>query len=204
MFYKNYIKRILDIVISLGALTLLLPLFFIVSIIIKLDSEGSLIFKQLRVGKYKKEFYIYKFRTMSLDAPKEQPTSLLLNADQYITRTGRFLRKTSLDELPQLINILKGDMSIIGPRPVIRTEIELIKQRDKNDIYNIRPGLSGWAQINGRDEVTNKEKVHYDKYYFDNISLILDIKIFILTVIKVLKSEGVNEGPSKELARKSK
>ena len=146
------VKRVLDIVFSSLALVLLSPVLLILAVAIKLDSSGPIFLRQKRMGRYKKEFVIFKFRTMRADTPRYVPTHLLDNPDQYITRVGRFLRKTSLDELPQLLNIVRGDMSIIGPRPVIKNEFDLIELRDKYGANDIRPGLTGWAQINGRDD----------------------------------------------------
>lgn len=147
------VKRILDIVISGLGLIILSPLFLLLILAIKLDSKGPVFFKQKRVGIHKKYFNILKFRTMRIDTPGNVPTHMLVNPEQYITRTGKFLRKTSLDELPQIINILKGDMSIIGPRPALWNQYDLIAERDKYKVNNILPGLTGWAQINGRDEL---------------------------------------------------
>lgn len=194
MFYRLYVKRLLDILISIISLIVFFPFFIAISILIKLDSKGPLLFKQLRVGKDKKEFYILKFRTMRVETPNETPTFLLENPNNYITTIGKFLRKTSLDELPQIINILKGEMSIVGPRPVLKNERELFIARGKHGVYKIRPGLTGWAQVNGRDNLNAEEKAKFDGYYKENISLIFDAKIFILTIIKVLRSDGVREG----------
>lgn len=170
------------------------PVFLLIAIFIRLDSKGPILFKQLRVGKDRVEFNIYKFRTMKVDTPSNIPTWLLEDPNSRITRVGKFLRRTSLDELPQLFNIIKGEMSIIGPRPVIRNEYDLFIERDRNGVYNINPGLSGWAQINGRDVITIKDKAILDGFYAKNISFSFDAKIFFLTIFKVLKSEGVKEG----------
>ena len=159
------VKRVLDIVFSSLALVLLSPVLLILAVAIKLDSSGPIFLRQKRMGRYKKEFVIFKFRTMRADTPRYVPTHLLDNPDQYITRVGRFLRKTSLDELPQLLNIVRGDMSIIGPRPVIKNEFDLIELRDKYGANDIRPGLTGWAQINGRDDLPNDVKAAYDGEY---------------------------------------
>jgi O-antigen biosynthesis protein WbqP len=163
-------------------------------ILIKLDSKGPILFKQKRIGRNKKHFYILKFRTMRIDTPKDTPTHMLENPEQWITKVGKFLRKTSLDEIPQIINILKGDMSIIGPRPALWNQYDLIEERDKYGVHKLYPGLTGYAQINGRDEITIQEKAKLDGFYNDNLGLKLDIKIFMNTIKKVVKSEGVKEG----------
>ncbi|CRZ34504.1 O-antigen biosynthesis protein WbqP [Herbinix hemicellulosilytica] len=188
------IKRILDIVLSLLACVLLLPLFLIIIAAIKLDSKGPIFFKQKRVGINKSHFYILKFRTMRIDTPKDVPTHLLENPEQWITRVGKFLRKTSLDELPQIFNILAGHMSIIGPRPALWNQFDLIEERDKYGANNIRPGLTGWAQIHGRDELSIEEKSRLDGEYVKNIGFKMDIKCFFGTIISVLRSDGVVEG----------
>lgn len=197
MKYKKMyiaIKSLLDFILSLIALILLLIPWLIISIFIRLESKGSILFKQKRVGKNKKTFTIYKFRTMRIDTPKDMPTHMLENAKSYITKTGKFLRKTSLDELPQIINILKGDMSIIGPRPALWNQDDLIKERDKYGANNIRPGLTGWAQINGRDELEVPVKAKLDGEYVQKMSLWFDIKIFFETIAKVFREEGIIEG----------
>ena len=188
------VKRLLDIVISLLALIILLPFFIVFSIIIKLESPGPILFKQKRIGKNKKNFIIYKFRTMRSDTPKDMPTHMLKNAESYITKFGNIMRKTSIDELPQLINILKGDMSIIGPRPALWNQEDLIEEREKYNANDIRPGLTGWAQINGRDELAIPVKARLDGEYAKNISFIFDIKIFFKTIISVFRHEGIVEG----------
>jgi O-antigen biosynthesis protein WbqP len=187
-------KRIIDFILSLIALIVLSPLFLAISLIIKSESEGPIFFKQKRVGKNKKYFKILKFRTMRIDTPKDTPTNLLKDADSYITKVGKFLRKTSLDELPQIINILKGEMSIIGPRPALWNQYDLIEERDKYNANSILPGLTGLAQVNGRDELQTEIKAKYDGKYTEKLSLLLDIKIFFKTIINVIKSEGVVEG----------
>jgi O-antigen biosynthesis protein WbqP len=194
MFYRNYVKRPIDFLLSLIALTLLLPFFVLIGILIKLDSKGPLFFKQLRLGKDEKEFYVYKFRTMRVDTPKNMPTYLLEDPDYHITKVGKFLRKSSLDELPQIINIVKGEMSIIGPRPIIKDEKELYYERVKNNVYSVLPGLTGFAQINGRDTIGYKEKAKLDGLYINNLSFSFDLKIFFLTISRVLKGDGVQEG----------
>jgi len=192
--YYFIIKRFIDLVLSLIGIIVLSPLFLIIAILIKLDSKGPVIFKQKRVGKDGKYFNILKFRTMRTDCPKDVPTHLLSNPDMYITKMGKFLRKSSLDELPQLFNILKGDMSIIGPRPALYNQYNLIEERERYKANSIRPGLTGWAQINGRDEIPIKLKAQLDGEYVEKLSFLFDVKCFALTVFKVLKSEGIKEG----------
>jgi O-antigen biosynthesis protein WbqP len=194
VIYEKYVKRIVDIVLSGVGLLLLSPLFFLIAVCIKIDSKGPVFFRQLRVGKDKSEFNIFKFRTMLTDSPKDMPTYLLQNPEDHITRVGKFLRKTSLDELPQIINIIKGEMSIIGPRPVIRNEQQLFVERERNRVYNVKPGLTGLAQVNGRDIISISDKAKLDGWYVKNISFFLDLKIFLKTIVIVLKSEGVHEG----------
>lgn len=188
------LKRIIDFVLSLVAIIVLLPFIIIFAIIIKLESKGPVFFKQKRVGKNKKHFMIYKFRTMRTDTPKDMPTHMLKNADSYITRFGKIMRKTSIDELPQIINILKGQMSIIGPRPALWNQEDLIAERDKYGANDILPGLTGWAQVNGRDELEIPIKAKYDGEYVEKMSLLFDIKVFFKTIIKVFKHDGVVEG----------
>lgn len=188
------IKRLIDIVLSLFALIVLSPIFLILVIAIKLDSRGPVLFKQKRVGLHKTHFNILKFRTMRIDTPKDTPTHLLGNPDQYITKVGRFLRKTSLDELPQIWNIFVGQMSIIGPRPALWNQYDLIAERDKYGANDVPPGLTGWAQINGRDELPIEIKANLDGEYVKKISLLMDIKCFFGTIVSVVKSDGVVEG----------
>ncbi|MEG6612840.1 sugar transferase [Pseudoclostridium thermosuccinogenes] len=188
------IKRLLDIVISLVGLVLLSPLFLILVVAIKLDSKGPVLFKQKRVGIHKSHFDILKFRTMRIDTPKDTPTHMLKNPEQYITRVGKFLRKTSLDELPQIWNILVGHMSIIGPRPALWNQYDLIAERDKYGANDVRPGLTGWAQINGRDELPIEVKAKLDGEYVKRISFLFDLKCFFGTIVSVIKSDGVVEG----------
>ena len=183
-------KRTMDIVSSLVGLILLSPLFLLVAILIKLDSKGPIIFKQIRIGKNRKPFYIYKFRSMKIDAPNLS-TEEFINASDFTTKVGKFIRKTSIDELPQLVNILKGDMSIVGPRPVIEREVRLLELRKECNVDSILPGITGLAQINGRDNIDDYEKVKYDFEYLSKRNLVLDIKIIINTVLKVAKSEGI-------------
>ena len=196
------VKRLLDIILSLLGLIVLLPVFIIIMIAIKLDSKGPIFFKQKRVGIHKSHFYILKFRTMKVDAPKDTPTHLLENPEQYITRVGKILRKTSLDELPQIWNIFVGDMSIIGPRPALWNQYDLIAERDKYGANDILPGLTGWAQINGRDELPIEVKAKLDGEYVKNMSFWMDVKCFFGTIISVFKREGVVEGGTGALNRK--
>ena len=191
------IKRIIDVIFSILGLIILIPVFLIVSIAIKIESKGPIIFKQKRIGKRKKYFTIYKFRTMRSDTPKDMPTHMLKNANGCITKVGNILRKTSLDELPQLVNILKGDMSIIGPRPALWNQDDLVEEREKYHANDIRPGLTGWAQVNGRDELEIPVKAKYDGEYIEKVSLWFDIKIFFKTIINVFKHEGIVEGNEK-------
>lgn len=188
------IKRLLDIILSLIGLILLSPVFLLLIVVIKLESKGPVLFKQKRVGINKTHFNILKFRTMKIDTPKDTPTHLLMNPEQYITRVGKLLRKTSLDELPQIWNIFVGEMSIIGPRPALWNQYDLIAERDKYSANDIRPGLTGWAQINGRDELPIEIKAKLDGEYINKISLMMDIKCFFLTIVSVLKKDGVVEG----------
>lgn len=190
----QHIKRVLDFGLSLLGLIILSPLFIVLVIWIKLDSKGPVLFRQKRVGRDKTHFQILKFRTMRVDTPKDMPTHLLANPQQYITRAGRFLRKSSLDELPQIFNILKGDMAIVGPRPALFNQYDLIEERDKYGANAIRPGLTGWAQVNGRDELEIPVKAALDGEYVKNISFGFDVKCLLKTVVSVFKHEGVVEG----------
>lgn len=192
--YQKGIKRILDAFLALVGLIVLMPVFICICIWIKLDSEGSVFFKQKRVGKDGKYFMIYKFRSMFIKAPHDAPTHLLENPDAYITKAGCFLRKTSLDELPQLYNILKGDMAIIGPRPALYNQLDLITLREQYGVNHLRPGLSGLAQIKGRDELSIEEKVHYDALYVKKCSFVFDTYLVLQTVLKVIQKEGIKEG----------
>lgn len=200
--YKNGIKRMIDFVISLCGLIVLSPIFLILCAWIKLDSKGPIFFKQKRIGIHKTYFHILKFRTMYIDTPKDMPTHLLTDPEQYITKAGKFLRKTSLDELPQIINILKGEMSIIGPRPALWNQDDLIAERDKYGANDVMPGLTGWAQINGRDELEIDVKAKLDGEYVNRLSFAFDVKCFIGTIFSVLKSDGVVEGGTGELNKK--
>lgn len=199
--YKKYLKRLIDIVMSLGGIVCLSWLYLILIVAIRLDSPGPILFRQKRVGKKKRHFQILKFRTMRTDTPHDMPTHLLQDPDQFITRTGRFLRKTSLDELPQLWNILKGDMSVVGPRPALWNQFDLIEERDKYGANDIRPGLTGWAQTHGRDELEIEEKAKLDGYYAEHLSFGLDVKCFLRTIGAVLRSDGVVEGGTGKMAQ---
>ncbi|MDD5878151.1 MAG: sugar transferase [Clostridiales bacterium] len=192
-FYLT-VKRLLDFVLSLIGIVVLMPVFIIIGILIKVDSRGPVIFKQKRYGKDKEPFYIYKFRTMASDAPQNVATKDLNDSKKYITKIGAFLRRTSLDELPQLFNILLGQMTIVGPRPVVLKEENLIIARDLYGANDIKPGITGWAQINGRDLLSIEEKAKLDGYYVENMGFKMDIKCFFKTVKYVLKGEGILEG----------
>lgn len=189
-----FIKRGIDILLSVLGLIILSPVYLILIIAIKLDSKGPVLFKQKRVGIHKSHFYILKFRTMRTDTPKDMPTHLLQNPEQYITKVGKFMRKTSLDELPQIVNILKGDMSIVGPRPALWNQYDLIAERDKYGANDIRPGLTGWAQINGRDELEIPVKAQFDGEYVKKMGFWMDVRCFFGTFVSVLRADGVVEG----------
>ncbi|WP_372869544.1 sugar transferase [Planomicrobium okeanokoites] len=187
-------KRVFDVLLSLAVIITLSPVFLLLFMYIKVDSPGPILFRQKRVGKGKEEFEILKFRTMKIEAPKDMPTHLLDKPESYITRSGKFLRKTSLDELPQFFNILKGDMSLIGPRPALWNQFDLIEERDKYKANDVMPGLTGLAQINGRDELPIEMKAKIDGGYVEHMTMLLDIKILVWTFVYVFKSEGVREG----------
>ena len=189
-----YIKRIIDFILSLVALIILSPLFLILALWIKMDSKGPIFFRQKRIGKDRTFFQIYKFRTMLAETPDDMPTHLLEDPEAFITKSGKFLRKTSLDELPQLINILKGEMAIIGPRPALWNQDDLADERDKYGANDVLPGLTGWAQINGRDELPINVKAQLDGEYIQNMGFGFDIKCFFGTFLSILKSDGVVEG----------
>ncbi len=192
--YNRFIKRFLDVICSLLAIIFLSIIYLPICLVVKCTSKGPVFFKQKRIGRDKKYFNILKFRTMRIDTPKDCPTHLLENPDQYITSVGKFLRKTSLDELPQIFNIFKGDMSVIGPRPALWNQYDLCDERDKYNINALRPGLTGWAQTHGRDELPIPKKVEMDKVYYDNISFYFDLKCLFKTVASVLNHDGVVEG----------
>lgn len=187
-------KRITDIVISIILLIVFSLVFILIVVAIKLTSKGPVLFRQRRIGLVKREFDILKFRTMRIDTPSNVPTHMLENPAAFITPVGKALRKTSLDELPQLFNILKGDMSLVGPRPALYNQEDLISLREQYGVHRMRPGLTGWAQVNGRDELAIPVKVEYDRYYVENWSFWLDIKILFLTAAGVLRRKGVVEG----------
>ena len=190
IFLYRFIKRAGDFLASLIGIIILAPLFLILVLAVKINSKGPVLFRQKRIGADKKHFMILKFRTMRIDAPKNTPTHLLENPEKYITKTGRFLRRTSLDELPQIFNIIAGQMSIIGPRPALWNQYDLIRERDKYGANKIRPGLTGWAQINGRDELSVKEKAKFDGEYIKRIGFLFDCKCFFLTIYKVFRGDG--------------
>lgn len=188
------IKRLIDIIFSFLGLIILTPVFLVIIIAIKLDTKGPVLFKQKRVMIHKSHFNILKFRTMRMDTPKDTPTHLLENPDQWITKVGKFLRRTSLDEFPQMINIFKGEMSIIGPRPALWNQYDLIKERDKYGANDVPVGLTGWAQINGRDELEIDVKAKLDGEYAEKIGILMDTRCFFGTLLSVLRTDGVVEG----------
>ena len=198
MFYVKF-KRFYDFVLAFIGITILLPVFLILVIAIKIDSKGPILFKQKRVGKNQIYFNILKFRTMKIDTPKDTPTHLLENPEQWFTKVGKFLRKTSLDELPQLFNILAGKMSFVGPRPALWNQYDLIEERDKYKANDILPGITGWAQVNGRDQLLISDKAKMDGIYVEKMNLFVDIKLVIKTFRIVLKKEGVVEGGTGKL-----
>lgn len=201
--YKKHFKRCIDIILSLGGLIVASWLYLIIIIAIVIDDPGPVFFTQKRVGKGKKCFQLYKFRSMKMSTPHDTPTHLLENPEQYITRVDRFLRKSSLDEIPQLWNILKGDMSVIGPRPALWNQDDLIAERDKYDANNVRPGLSGWAQICGRDELEIEDKARLDGEYIEKMSFLFDCRCFFGTAIGALRGDGVVEGGTGELKKET-
>ena len=192
--YQNFGKRLLDIVLSALGIVVLLPVYILIAVAIELDDPGPVFFRQKRVGIHKTHFQIMKFRTMKVNTPKDTPTHLLANPEQYITRVGRVLRKTSLDELPQIFQIFTGKMSVIGPRPALWNQFDLIAQRDRYGANDVRPGLTGWAQINGRDELPIDVKARLDGEYVKNLSFGFDCRCFFGTIVSVLRSDGVVEG----------
>lgn len=194
----SLLKRVIDIVLSFAGIIILSPVFVLLAILIKIDSRGPVFFKQRRVSRRRKVFNILKFRTMRTDTPKYIPTSDLENPYVYITRMGRFLRKTSLDELPQFFNILRGDMSFVGPRPVIPNEGKLLQLRDGEGVNAVRPGLTGWAQVNGRDDMPPDIKSRYDSEYIDRMGFCFDMYILFRTFICVIKGHGIIEGKNGE------
>ena len=192
--YKKFGKRMIDLILSGCAIVVLFPVLLFLMIAIKVDSPGPVFFRQKRVGIHKTHFGILKFRTMRIDTPKDCPTHLLENPEQWITKVGKFLRKTSLDELPQLFNIFVGQMSVIGPRPALWNQFDLIEERDKYGANDVMPGLTGWAQINGRDELPIDVKAKLDGEYVEKLSFGFDVKCFFGTIVSVLKHDGVVEG----------
>ena len=198
------VKRAIDFICSLLGLILLSPLFLVLILWIKIDSPGPVLFRQKRVGIHKTYFQILKFRTMRIDTPKDMPTHLLKNPEQYITKAGKFLRKTSLDELPQIINILKGDMAIVGPRPALWNQYDLIAERDKYGANDVRPGLTGWAQINGRDELEIPVKAALDGEYVKKLGPAMDLRCFFGTFLSVLKADGGVEGGTGSMHKEGK
>ena len=202
--YQKFGKRFLDILLSGCGIAVLSPVYLILALAIKIDDPGPVFFRQKRVGIHKSHFQILKFRTMKMETPRDVPTHLLENPEQYITRVGRILRKTSLDELPQIFQIFTGDMSIIGPRPALWNQFDLIAERDKYGANDIRPGLTGWAQINGLDELPIDVKARLDGEYVENLSFLFDCKCFFGTILSVLKSDGVVEGGTGQLEKEKK
>ena len=199
--YQKFGKRALDIILSGCGIVVLAPVYLILAIAIKVDDPGPIFFRQKRVGLHKSHFNIMKFRTMKMETPRDMPTHLLENPEQYITRVGKVLRKTSLDELPQIFQIFTGEMSIIGPRPALWNQFDLIEERDKYGANDVRPGLTGWAQINGRDELPIDVKARFDGEYVENLSFAFDCKCFFGTIASVLKHEGVVEGGTGQLEK---
>ncbi|MBQ7872037.1 MAG: sugar transferase [Oscillospiraceae bacterium] len=192
--YRLFFKRMLDLILSGLGLLLLSWLFVVLIVAVRLDSRGPVFFTQKRVGAKKKYFKILKFRTMRIDTPHDMPTHLLADPEQYITRVGKFLRKTSLDELPQLLNIFAGHMSVVGPRPALWNQYDLLALRDACGANDVRPGLTGWAQIHGRDELELEEKARLDGYYVEHLGFVMDLKCFFGTIGSVLRKDGVVEG----------
>ena len=198
-FYDRIIKRIIDFVLSLAGIIVLIPVWIILAVAIKIDDPGPVLFKQKRIARDNKDgtvkyFYILKYRSMKTSTPKDMPTHLLKNPEQYITRVGGFLRKTSLDELPQIFNIFLGQMAIVGPRPALYNQTDLYEERAKYGANKVRPGLTGWAQINGRDELLIEDKARLDGEYVSRMSLLMDLKCFFGTFLSVLRQDGVVEG----------
>ena len=198
-FYDRIIKRIIDFVLSLAGIIILIPVWIILALAIKIDDPGPVFFKQKRIARDNKDgtvkyFYILKYRSMKTSTPKDTPTHLLKNPEQYITRVGGFLRKTSLDELPQIFNIFLGQMAIVGPRPALYNQTDLYDERAKYGANKVRPGLTGWAQINGRDELLIEDKARLDGEYVSKMSLLIDLKCFFGTFLSVLRQDGVVEG----------
>ncbi len=200
--YRHFVKRLLDVVLSLCALVVLGVPMCVFALMIKREDKGPALFRQKRVGIHKRHFDMYKFRSMKVSTPHDVPTHLLENPEQYLLRCGKWMRKYSIDELPQILNILKGDMSIVGPRPALWNQYDLIAERDKYGANDIRPGLTGWAQINGRDELEIEEKARYDGEYVKRESFWFDCVCVWRTAVNVSKHEGVVEGGTGEISRK--
>ena len=192
--YQRFFKRFFDVVLSGAGIVVLAIPMLVIALIVKIDSPGPVFFRQKRVGIHKTYFHIIKFRSMSTKAPSDMPTHMLADAESYLTRWQRFIRKSSIDELPQLFNIFAGDMSVIGPRPALWNQYDLIEERDQYGANDVRPGLTGWAQINGRDELPIEVKAGFDGEYVEHLSFLFDCKCFFGTILKVLKSDGVVEG----------
>jgi len=205
--YCRVVKRGLDFVMAFLGMVVLSPVFLVLVLAVKADSRGPVLFRQKRVGIHKSYFNILKFRTMRIDTPKDMPTHLLKNPEQYITKVGRFLRRTSLDELPQILNILKGDMAVVGPRPALWNQDDLIAERDKYGANDVRPGLTGWAQINGRDELEIPVKAKLDGEYTKELltgrGFTMDCRCFFGTFLSVLREDGVVEGGTGSLGEVS-
>lgn len=201
--YQRFVKRIIDFLLSLIALLILGLPMLLIALIVRLDSSGPALFRQTRVGQHKKSFHVLKFRSMRTDAPHDAPTAELNGAESYITKVGAFLRKTSLDELPQLLNILVGQMSLIGPRPALFNQYALLEARERCGANDVRPGLTGWAQINGRDELDDEEKARFDGEYAERISFAFDCKCFFGTIGKVLRGDDIVEGAHESVSAAS-
>lgn len=202
--YKKLVKRLLDLVLSLTGLIVSAIPMAVITLVIKREDPGPAVFKQKRFGIHKSFFTLYKFRSMKLSTPHDVPTHQLEDPEQYLLKSGKFIRKYSLDELPQLLNIFKGDMSVIGPRPALWNQDDLIEERDKYGANDVKPGLTGWAQINGRDELEIPVKAKLDGEYAQKLSFIFDCRCFFGTFLKVLRHEGVVEGGTGELAKTGK
>ena len=202
--YQRFFKRLLDVILSGCAIVILSPLLLLIALAIKIDDPGPVLFRQKRVGIHKTLFSIMKFRTMKMDTPRDTPTHLLENPEQYITKVGKFLRKSSLDELPQFFQIFTGKMSVIGPRPALWNQFDLIAERDKYGANDVRPGLTGWAQINGRDELPIDVKARFDGEYVRKVSFLFDCRCFFGTIASVAKHEGVVEGGTGRLEKEKR
>ncbi len=202
--YEKYFKRLVDMILAGLGLILLSPVYLIVMIAIKVDDPGPVLFTQKRIGRNKRYFKLHKFRSMKMSAPHDVPTHMLDDPDRYITKVGRLMRRTSMDELPQVWNIFMGDMSIIGPRPALWNQDVLVAERDKYNANDVKPGLTGWAQINGRDELEISDKAKLDGEYVKKISFLFDVKCFIGTIFSIAKSEGIVEGGTGKIKKKEK